>query len=93
MTAESSSKPAADAESDAPVTRRTHWLSKVPLRLVLIVAALFTALTILGGGAGLVLGKVASISTEHRHHKPTLNEDDGDGAGQFPRGANGESSR
>jgi hypothetical protein len=92
MTAESSSKPAADAESDAPAARRMRRLRKVPLRLVLIVAALFAALTVLGGGTGLVLGKVASIGTEHRHHGPTLHEHDGDGAGRFPRGANRESS-
>ncbi|MGB9135978.1 MAG: hypothetical protein WCB73_01820 [Pseudonocardiaceae bacterium] len=93
MTAESSSKAAAAAESAAPPARWTRRLRRVPLRLVLVVAALFTALTVLGGGAGLVLGKVASVGTEHRHHGSTLHEDDGDGAGPFPRGPNGELSR
>jgi hypothetical protein len=93
MTAESSSKSAADAESDTPPARWTRWLRRVPLRLVLVVAALFTALTVLGGGAGLVLGKVASVGTEHGHHGFTLHEDDGDGAGPLPRGPNGEPSR
>lgn len=92
MTAESSSKSAADAESDAPAARWTRMLRRVPLRLVLVVAVLFTALTVLGGGTGLVLGKVGSVGTEHRHHEFTLHDDDGDGAGSF-RGPNGESSR
>ena len=93
MTAESSLESAADAESDAPAARWTRRLRRVPLRLVLVVAALFTALTVLGGGAGLVLGKVASVGTEHGHHSSTLRGDDGDGAGPFPRGPNGEPSR
>ncbi len=93
MTAESSSEPTAKGESDAPAARRTRWLKRVPLRLVLVVAAVFTALTVLGGGTGLVLGKVASVGTEHRHHGSTLHEDDGDGPGSLPPGLNRESSR
>ncbi len=93
MTAESSAKSAADAKSDGPAARWTRRLRRVPLRLVLVVAALFTALTVLGGGTGLVLGKVASVGTEHGHHGLTLHDDDGDGAGPVPRGPNGESSR
>lgn len=92
MTAESTSKPAAEAESDAPAARWTRRLRRVPLRLVLVVAALFTALTVLGGGTGLALGKIASVGTEHRHHGFTIREDDGDGAGPLPHGPNGESS-
>ncbi len=61
--------------------------------IVGLVAAVFTALTVLGSGTGLVLGKVASVGTEHRHHEATLHEDDGDGPGLFPRGLNEESSR
>lgn len=90
MTAESSAKSAADAESDAPAARWTRRLRRVPLRLVLVVAALFAALTVLGGATGLVLGKVASVGTEHRHHGFTMHGDDGD---LFPRGPNGDSSR
>jgi hypothetical protein len=93
MTTESSSQPAADAESDAPAARRTRRLRRVPLRLVLVVVALFAALTVLGGGTGLALGKVASVGTEHGHHGSTLHEDDGDGAGPFPRGPHGGSGR
>jgi hypothetical protein len=93
MTTESSSQPAADAESDAPAARRTRRLRRVPLRLILVVAALFTALTVLGGGTGLVLGKVASVGTEHEHHGSTLHDDEGDDAGPLPPGPNGEPSR
>lgn len=89
MTAESSSKSAADAESDAPLAQWTRQLRRVPLRLVLVIAALLTALTVLGGGTGLVLGKVASVGTEHGHHEFTLHEDDGDGAGPLHRGRTG----
>jgi hypothetical protein len=52
MTAESSSKSAADAESDTPPARWTRRLRRVPLRLVLVVAALFTALTFLAAAPG-----------------------------------------
>jgi hypothetical protein len=90
MTAESSS---ADAESDAPAVWRTRRLRRVPLRLVLVVAALFAALTVLSGGTGLMLGKAASVGTEHEHHGPNFHENDGDGVGPLPGSANGESSR
>jgi hypothetical protein len=60
------------------------------LRLTVIVAAMFTGLTVLAGGTGLVLGKVASVGAEHGHHGFTLHEDDRDGAGPFP---NRESTR
>jgi hypothetical protein len=93
MTAESSSEPTAKAESDAPAARRTRRLRRVPLRLVLVVAAVVTALTVLGGGTGLVLGKVASVGTEHEHQGSTLHDDEGDGAGPLPPGPSGESSR
>jgi hypothetical protein len=45
-----------------------------------VTAALFAALTVLGGGAGFVLGIVASIGTEHRD----------DHAAPHPEGVQGE---
>lgn len=49
-------------------------------RTVVVVASLFAALAVLGGGAGFAVGAVASVAAEHRH----------DGAVPHPEGVQGE---
>jgi hypothetical protein len=72
-----------DAMIPAPEQRRR----RVPLRLVLLIAAVFAILAVLGGGAGLVLGKIASSgAAEHRHHQYTFYEEHGHGPGPFGDG-------
>ncbi|OJY40279.1 hypothetical protein [Pseudonocardia sp. 73-21] len=68
------SAPAADGSRTGPPNRARRG------RAVVVVAALFAALAALGGGAGVALGAVASVATEHRH----------DGAVPHPEGVQGE---
>ncbi|MBV9921697.1 MAG: hypothetical protein JOY78_12715 [Pseudonocardia sp.] len=52
-------------------------------RLALLIAALFAVLAVLGGGTGLVVGKIASIGAEHQHHESTLYYEHGRGPSRF----------
>jgi hypothetical protein len=63
--------------TEATTPMREQRRAHVPLRLVLLIAAVFAMLAVLGGGAGLVLGKIASVgAAEHRYHQSTLYQED-----------------
>jgi hypothetical protein len=72
-----------DAMTPAPEQRRT----RVSLRLVALIAAVFAMLAVLGGGAGLVLGKIASAgAVEHRYQHYSFYEEHVHGPGPFGEG-------
>lgn len=74
----------AERSTDAttPVLERRR--ARMPLRLVLLIAAVFAMLAVLGGGAGLVLGKIASGgAAEHRYHQSTFYEKQWHDSGPF----------
>jgi hypothetical protein len=74
----------AERSTDATTPVRESRRARVPLRLVMLIAAMFAMLAVLGGGAGLVLGKIASGgAAEHRHHQSTFYEGDWHGPGPF----------
>jgi hypothetical protein len=77
----------AERSTDATTPMREQRRARVPLRLLLLIAAVFAMLAVLGGGAGLVLGKIASGgAAEHRHHQSTFYEEDWHGPGPFGDG-------
>lgn len=72
-----------DAMTPAPGQRRR----RVPLRLIALIAAVFAMLAVLGGGAGLTLGKIASAdAAEHGSHQYTSHSEHGHGPGPFGDG-------
>jgi hypothetical protein len=72
-----------DAMTPAPDQRRRG----APLRLVAFIAAVFAMLAVLGGGAGLALGKLASTgAAEHRYHQYTASSEHWHGPGLFGDG-------
>lgn len=69
----------ADRAPDAPTIATPRRRRRVPVRLVLLIAALFAVLAVLGGGTGLVLGTIAASVGEHQHHESSLYERHGPG--------------
>ena len=55
-------------------------------RTVMVVAALFAALAVLGGGAGYVVGAVAAVAAEHRHDRVVPHPEGVQGEGGAPLG-------
>lgn len=55
-------------------------------RTAVVTAALFAALTVLGGGAGFVLGAVGSIGAENRPNGPAPRPEGVQGEGGSPLG-------
>ena len=76
----------ADRPPDAPTTAMRRRRGRVPVRLGLLIAALFAVLAVLAGGTGLVLGKIASFGGEHQHHGYSFYEEHGHVRGPFEDG-------
>ena len=72
-----------DRPADAPTTATPPRRRRVSVRLGLLIAVLFAVLAVLGGGTGLVVGKIASIGGEHQHHGYSFYEQRGHGRGLF----------
>jgi type VI protein secretion system component VasF len=89
MTTDSNDAASADhADPTTEAERPTHTPTqrrrgRVPLRLVMLIAAVFAMLAVLGGGAGLVLGKIASAGVAHQNHETTFHEEHWHGPGPF----------
>ncbi len=74
------SAPAGDDSRPGPAKRVRRG------RTVVVVAALFAALAVLGGGAGFAAGVVASVAAEHRHGGATAHPEGVPGEGGAPLG-------
>lgn len=78
-----------DAErlTDATTPVREQRRARLPMRLVLLIGTVFAMLAVLGGGAGLVVGKIGSAgAAEHRYHQYTFSEQHWHGPGPFGDG-------
>lgn len=94
MTHESdlSSAPNRPFRSPHPRGARRRW---APPRPALVIAAAFSVLALLGSGAGLMLGEVASVGFEHDHAHDGhhASDPDDDGAAPVPAPPHAQQNR
>lgn len=77
----------ADQATDAMTPALRQRRARMSLRLIVLMAALFAMLTVLGGGAGMAIGKIASAGAAgHEHNQYTSYQEHRHGPGPFGDG-------